>query len=70
MSDKKIDQEALAIVEGKRRTKRRNGDFMSDGSGDESDDDANERRRRRMAKKWKKREDVEALGESYVDRLG
>lgn len=62
MADKKIEEEAQAIIDGRRRTRRKNRDLMGEGSDDESDDEENEERRRRMARRMKKRDDVEKLG--------
>lgn len=70
LTDKKIEEEAQAIIEGRRRTRRKNrGDLMGEGSEDESDDEENEERRRRMARRMKKREDVEKLGALTSIRL-
>ncbi|KAJ2933454.1 hypothetical protein H1R20_g3636, partial [Candolleomyces eurysporus] len=61
ITDKKIEEEAQAIIQGERRTKKKHGGFLSDDSGDESEADDNARLRRKMHRKNKKREDVEAL---------
>lgn len=72
MDDKKIEEEAQAIVKGERRIRKKNGDFLSDESDDEGENGDLARLQRKMRKQQKKREDVEALGGSIAcsSRIG
>ena len=64
MADKKIEDEAQAIVKGERRIRKKHGDFLSDESDDEGANGDLARLQRKMRRQQKKREDVEALGGS------
>ncbi|KAJ2915033.1 hypothetical protein MD484_g5403, partial [Candolleomyces efflorescens] len=61
MTDKKIEEEAQAIVKGERRVRKKHGDFLSDESDDEGENGDLARLQRKMRRQQKKREDVEAL---------
>lgn len=66
LADKKIEEEAQAIIQGERRIRKKHGSFLDE---DDSDDEGNANdieRLHRKLRKMKKREDVEALGMSII----